>query len=237
MALRPSQRTSETARALLALTSSLLAASCTRAESPPRATAPATVAAPAREPALTAPAAPSSAPATVAAPSASAPAVAPAASAPATVAAPALPSGFPAPRTPWTSACTEALAPASRAELTQTPVRWLLPPSPAMLAHTTLIAGPVYAAASITLDGHTIAIHATNAHMDPPGNTAFAHDDRVRGVGASFTENEAIRVVTWFEQGVSYSVDIECDAPLTDVRCTGTDYARAVAESLTEARR
>lgn len=234
MALRPSQRTSETARALLALTSSLLAASCSRVASPRGATppeaptisvaAPAPAAARATAPAL---ATPSTAPVTAE----------PAASALATAAAPALPSGVPAPRTPWTSACTEALAPASRAELAQTPVRWLLPPSPSMLSHTTLIAGPVYAAASISLEGHTVAIHATNAHMDTPPNTAFAHNDRVRGVGASFTENEAIRIVTWFEQGVSYSVEVECAAPMTDARCTGTEYARSIAESLTEARR
>ena len=91
--------------------------------------------------------------------------------------------------------------------------------------------------ANARVHGYKVGIHATNAHMDPPPDTAFAHNDRVRGVGASFTENEAIRIVTWFEQGVSYSVEIECAAPMTDARCTGTEYARAIAESLTEARR
>ncbi len=106
-----------------------------------------------------------------------------------------------------------------------------------MLARALLSSGPVWAAASIPLEGHTLALHASVAHMDPPENTVLAHRDRVRGLGATFTENEGIRVVTWSEQGVSYSVDVECADPAHDPRCTGTEYARSIAESLVEVRR
>lgn len=106
-----------------------------------------------------------------------------------------------------------------------------------MVAVAVVTAGPGWVAASISLSDLTIAIHGNaNRHPPPPGEV-LRHASTLRGVPATVSRNELIRVATWEERGVAWSLDIECsNRPDLDARCVQEDYLRALADSLVEVR-
>ena len=127
-----------------------------------------------------------------------------------------------------------AMLPAvSLAEIAVSPVPVLLPESPDLMARALVTTGPHWFAASISEEGHSIAINATRVmyetaqieEVPPPA-------DRVRGIPARVSASEGILSVSWEEFGISYLLRIGCDTP-ENPRCANDDYLRAVAESLT----
>ncbi|MFO0627225.1 MAG: hypothetical protein U0325_16570 [Polyangiales bacterium] len=125
----------------------------------------------------------------------------------------------------------DVLPPASRAALDATTVPLLLPDDVAIAARALVTSGERWVAASIPQADHTIAIHATRETMAPPADGP-AHRSRLRGVPATVTANEGVRVATWMEDGVAYMIDVECTRPAEDVRCTGEAFIRGLAERL-----
>lgn len=131
----------------------------------------------------------------------------------------------------------DLLRPESRRELDASTVPLLLPRDERMVAVAVVTAGPRWVAASISLADLTIAIHGNaNLHPPPPGET-LRHTGTLRGLPATVSRNELIRVATWEERGVAWSLDVECsNRPDLDARCVQEDYLRALAESLVEVR-
>jgi len=124
----------------------------------------------------------------------------------------------------------------ARARADAAPVTVLLPRHPAAVAGAVITFGQSWAAASLPLEGAVVYVHATDLRHDPPERAdAQAPDLRVRGQNARVAENEGIRSVTWTEGGVTHAVEIECDRPADDVRCTGEAYVLAFADALVPA--
>jgi hypothetical protein len=159
-------------------------------------------------------------------------------------AAPATPPTTPAPATaPGTAAAAtapavwEALAPEARQQLAASPLTVLLLPSPELARSAVITTGERWYAASYHRDEHGISIHATDVvHENVAGAAPPPARDRVRGVPALVQVNEGIQSVAWEEHGVHYVVEVECERPFEDVRCTSDAYVRSLAESLVAVR-
>ncbi len=131
----------------------------------------------------------------------------------------------------------DLLRPESRRELDTSTVPLLLPRDERLVAVAVVTSGPRWVAASIPLADLTIAIHG-NANLNPaPPGVTLRHTGTLRGLPATVSRNELIRVATWEERGVAWSLDVECsNRPDLDARCVQEDYLRALAESLVEVR-
>jgi hypothetical protein len=128
-------------------------------------------------------------------------------------------------------ALRDVMRPASRAAVDATTVPLLLPDDLSLAATAVVTSGERWVAASIAQGDHTIAIHATRDTMAPP-QAPPAHRSRLRGVPATVSANEGVRVATWMEGGVAYMIDVECTRPAEDARCTQEGFVRALAERL-----
>lgn len=128
-------------------------------------------------------------------------------------------------------ALRDVMRPASRAAVDATTVPLLLPDDLSLAATAVVTSGERWVAASIAQGDHTIAIHATRETMAPP-QAPPAHRSRLRGVPATVSANEGVRVATWMEGGVAYMIDVECTRPAEDARCTQEGFVRALAERL-----
>ena len=83
----------------------------------------------------------------------------------------------------------------------------------------------------------TRSIHATDAVHHAELNEEVPEAKlRVRGQPARTTVNEGIRSLSWEEAGVAYVIEVECEAPFEDARCTEADYIQDLAASLTTSR-
>lgn len=128
-------------------------------------------------------------------------------------------------------ALRDVMRPESRAALDATAVPLLLPNDLGVAATAVVTSGERWVAASIAQGDHTVAIHATRETMAPPQDPPV-HRDRLRGVPATVTANEGVRVATWMEGGVAYMVDVECSRPSEDARCVEEGFIRALVEGL-----
>lgn len=100
------------------------------------------------------------------------------------------------------------------------------------LERVTLVVEPGYFAFS-GWDGELrvyVEGHAQVKNVDV--GKAPAPTDQVRGVPAWVSENEGIRYVSFFENGASYVVDVECARVAEDARCADDKTVRALTESL-----
>lgn len=100
-----------------------------------------------------------------------------------------------------------------------------------------ITAGPHFYAVSLRREGHTLALHGVDqVHAEvededgegaPPTSNAT-----VRGTAALLLVNEGIRSVAWEEEGAYWALEVECERPFDDVRCTDDAYLFAEAEAL-----
>lgn len=97
----------------------------------------------------------------------------------------------------------------------------------------TVLTGGSWVSVSVsTPDLGFIAQGQAEVHHQVEG-VAHVFDRTVRGLPASTTLNEAIRVINWQENGVAYSLEIECfNMPLDDARCMEEDFAFEFVERL-----
>lgn len=90
---------------------------------------------------------------------------------------------------------------------------------------TVELASGTKSTATITVQGTRKLIDHEEMPKGGIGNRTY------RGHSAFYTVNEGIVTATWFEFGVSYSVDVECSTA-EDARCGGDAYLKDVIESL-----
>lgn len=132
----------------------------------------------------------------------------------------------------------QTLSDASRQALSRAPIATLFFGTESDGRRALITAGPHFYAVSLHRAGHTLALHGVDqihasvededdAEGAPPSSNAT-----VRGRPATVLVNEAIRSVAWEEDGAYWSLEVECDAPFEDARCTEDDYLLAEAEAL-----
>lgn len=121
----------------------------------------------------------------------------------------------------------------ARQRLDSITVPVLLPREPALLGHVTLTSGPTWYAAAFHPEGHHITIHATKLGVHRPALAEEIPPERRRRAGEpEITRTHGIVTVMFEAFGASYTIDVECAAPLEDVRCTEDAYALSVFEEL-----
>lgn len=100
----------------------------------------------------------------------------------------------------------------------------VLAPTSVTLERPTFVVGAEYYALTGRVAGTTIAIQGTRAAHRYAGIAPIPGDRTLRGVRGFVSINEGIRTTSWIENGVAYSVDIECADP-NDARCTSETFA------------
>lgn len=107
----------------------------------------------------------------------------------------------------------------------------VLAPTSVTFERPTFVVGAEYYALTGRVAGATVAIQGTRAAHRHEDIAPIAGDRPLRGTRGFSSVNEGIRTTSWIENGVAYSVDIECADP-TDERCVGEAFALDVVEHL-----
>ncbi len=139
----------------------------------------------------------------------------------------------------WTDAASHpradisSLSEDARVAVESAPLPVLLPRDPALLTGAVITRGPTWYAASLHPAGHHITIHGRTLAVHQPALAAEVPEDRRRQPGeTSLTRTDGIVNVAFEAFGVSYMLDVECEAPATDTRCTEDDYAESLVRDL-----
>lgn len=125
-----------------------------------------------------------------------------------------------------------------RASIARSPVP-VLAPKDLRLASPTLVVEGEYFALTGRYDGATISLQGTRAaHRYEGVDPATGNKEIIRGSSASkilrafVSTNEGIRTASWIENGVAYSVDVECSDP-REARCQSDEFLLAIIAQLT----
>jgi hypothetical protein len=133
------------------------------------------------------------------------------------------------------TAALEGLSAEARQTVLGSSVRPLLLPREHAAA-SLITAGPRWVAISARGEGITLSLHATDHHHSVVGDEELAQvpppSATVRGEAARVTSNEGIRSVAWMEQGVAYALEVECERPFEDTRCTEDAFLLELADRL-----
>jgi hypothetical protein len=140
------------------------------------------------------------------------------------------------PQVSWPSAGTideRALASLgdARSQLSRSPVPVLAPSSDLVLERPTVIVEGEYYVITARNHGATISIQGTRAAHRYDGVAPHPGNKSLRKGSGFVTINEGIRSASFVENGVAYSVDVEC-ASNADVRCTGDAFVTELTNQL-----
>ncbi len=141
------------------------------------------------------------------------------------------------PKVAWPAAKVDARAFAALGDATRaselasrSPVP-ILAPTSVTFERPTFVVGAEFYALTGRVAGATIAIQGTRAAHRYEDVPPIAGDRTLRGQRGFVSLNESIRTTSWIENGVAYSLDIECAAP-ADARCAEETFALDVVEHL-----
>ena len=115
--------------------------------------------------------------------------------------------------------------------MARTEIRALLLPSP--YGDDTVITSEArWYAQSYQTDDFALYVQGTDNFIDAPDDMPVMEPNvRVRGYDGIEGMAESIRTVMWIEDGVAYSVDVEC-VSVIDQRCARADFLVELAERL-----
>jgi hypothetical protein len=119
----------------------------------------------------------------------------------------------------------------ARSELARSPVPVLAPSSELTLERPTVIVEGEYYVITARHRGATISIQGTRSAHRYEGVDAHPGNEALRKGAGFVTVNEGIRSASFIENGVAYSVDVEC-AENTDVRCTSDAFVTELTNHL-----
>jgi hypothetical protein len=117
-----------------------------------------------------------------------------------------------------------------RAKLASISLPVLLPADASLLGRAVLSHGSGWYAASLHGDRHHIALHGTHLAVHHPELRAELEGVELPPVRIARTHG--IVTASFEAFGASYAVDVECDAPMSDPRCTDDEYVRTVVDGL-----
>jgi hypothetical protein len=139
----------------------------------------------------------------------------------------------------WSSAASmprvdpSVLPAQSRQAIERATLPVLLPRDEALLASATVTAGPAWYAVALHGDGHHVSIHGTKQMVHQPALAADVPPEQRRAPGeTTITRTHGIVTVSFEAFGASYTIDVECDRPMDDVRCTEDAYALSIHDGL-----
>jgi hypothetical protein len=89
----------------------------------------------------------------------------------------------------------------------------LLPARRELLAAAQVIAKERWTVASVRAEGATITVTASRAARVVPGVGAAQGNRDIRATRGFVSQNEGIWSAAWIENGVAYSVEVECASP------------------------
>lgn len=125
-----------------------------------------------------------------------------------------------------------------RASIARSPVP-VLAPKDLRLESPTLVVEGEYFALNGRYQGTTISLQGTRAaHRYEGVDPVQGNKEIIRGASsehrlrAFVSTNEGIRTASWIENGVAYSVDVECADP-REARCQGDELLLAIIAQLT----
>jgi len=123
-------------------------------------------------------------------------------------------------------------------QVSESPLPVLVPTDRQMLAASKVVVGASHYTFASSASGVTLSVQASSAPRESPasgrpGASASAPQAQFSAGErrVAITENEGIRVATWFENGVAYSADVEC-ATTSDPRCRDNAYLLSVVRDL-----
>lgn len=130
------------------------------------------------------------------------------------------------------TAARSTLPPAAAGRLQESPVPVLVPSDSRLLQRAEAVVMPNQYTLTAKMDDATVSIQASPAPAAGRAErTTTIPRTQVGSRAVFFTENEAIRVATWIENGVAYSAEIEC-AKADDPKCRDDTYLRSMVEKL-----
>lgn len=125
-----------------------------------------------------------------------------------------------------------ALSPEARERVNASRVPVLVPPRASLLAGAKVISKETWTVASMRAEDATITITASRAARVVPGVGPAEGNRPIRGTRGFVTQNEGIWGAAWRENGVSYSVEVECASPEA-ARCADGAFVTELAGELT----
>lgn len=121
-----------------------------------------------------------------------------------------------------------------RALVARSPVPVLVPKALRLTTPTLIVEGEFFALTG-RADGATLSLQGTRAAHRYEGIGPVAGNRDVRGelhLRGFVSVNEGIRTASWMENGVAYSLDVEC-SDARDARCQSDDFLLSVLAELT----
>lgn len=115
----------------------------------------------------------------------------------------------------------------SQSLLTVCPVPALLPKEPSLLQVVKATRGQDWYGASMTLEDINVFVTGTRKERSLPSLNSRLPEDEMRVV--RFTGIATVSFRAW---GAAYSIEVECQRPLEDSRCTEDQYILSLAHNL-----
>lgn len=123
------------------------------------------------------------------------------------------------------------LQPPFRTALADSSVPVLAPASIVAPASLQVIAGETWTAVSAEGDGFSVSLQANKQARLYPHVRAAAPTATIRDHDGFVSRNEGIWVASWIENGVAYSLELECDRPF-EAECADDAFLYELAEDL-----
>jgi hypothetical protein len=108
----------------------------------------------------------------------------------------------------------------------------LLPDDDAYLKIAILTAGQAWYAASMPLEGRTVVVGGTRQAFEVPGLSDQQKEPMLNPHAYEITRTKGIVSLSFKAFGAAYMIDVECAAPMDDLRCTEDKYILSLAENL-----
>lgn len=128
-------------------------------------------------------------------------------------------------------AALSALSSEAQSNVSRATVPVLVPSDPALLAVGVVMREEFFYAFNARTGGVTVTLHGRRLAQQHDEIQPIAGDRSMRGTQGLVTVNEGIESASWMELGVSYALDVECEAR-DDVRCADDKYLLTVVEGL-----
>lgn len=119
----------------------------------------------------------------------------------------------------------------ARSQVVRSAVPVLAPSGDLRLERPTVVVEPAYYAITARVTGATISIHGTKSAHRYEGVEAHPGNRALRKAKGFVTINEGIRSASFVENGVAYTVDVEC-ASVADARCQSDAFVVELVDHL-----
>ena len=129
-----------------------------------------------------------------------------------------------------------SLSAPQREVVAKSPVPVLLPGSAELVATAHLTAGPNWYAAAMTAPDHSVYVQGNRGSYEYGHIALDARGDALTRRPYTITRIHQILTLSFERFGISYAIDVECQRPMDDTKCTEDAYAVSLYEGMRVAR-